>query len=342
MRDKHTGTSRGFGFVTFADPSSVDKVLAQSLKLDGRSIECKLAVPRGQVQPTIEYDTKRNKIFVGGIPLYLTDAQFTSFFSRFGEIKDATVMRDVTTGTSRGFGFVSFADPTSVEKVLSQPLKIDGRDIEAKIAVPRAQVQSRKIFIGGLPLSLTQEDLKDYFSQYGAIVETSIQMTREGRSRGFGFITFEAESAYQQVIGTKTHTIANKTVEVKRVVPKGRKEVGDVTAAYGGVPYGGYGYPQAPATGYEGYAPYPYGEYGYPPPRATPGTGSYSGSYPSQATGGAYPTNTGYAYAPPQPVPPAFPPGGRGNTPQPNPGSYGAYPARPPTRTDRAYHPYGR
>ncbi|KAF6206831.1 hypothetical protein GE061_018067, partial [Apolygus lucorum] len=38
---------RGFGFITFADPSSVDKVLAQGThELDGKKIDPKVAFPR--------------------------------------------------------------------------------------------------------------------------------------------------------------------------------------------------------------------------------------------------------------------------------------------------------
>ncbi|XP_030753118.1 uncharacterized protein LOC115880128, partial [Sitophilus oryzae] len=40
-------TPRGFGFITFSDPSSVDKVLAQgSHELDGKKIDPKVAFPR--------------------------------------------------------------------------------------------------------------------------------------------------------------------------------------------------------------------------------------------------------------------------------------------------------
>lgn len=34
---------RGFGFITFGDPSSVDKVLAQGIhELDGKKVSCRL------------------------------------------------------------------------------------------------------------------------------------------------------------------------------------------------------------------------------------------------------------------------------------------------------------
>ncbi|KAJ3626197.1 hypothetical protein MTP99_016714 [Tenebrio molitor] len=47
MKDPATRRSRGFGFITFTDPASVDKVLAQGThELDGKKIDPKVAFPR--------------------------------------------------------------------------------------------------------------------------------------------------------------------------------------------------------------------------------------------------------------------------------------------------------
>ncbi|CAG7711765.1 unnamed protein product, partial [Allacma fusca] len=41
------------------------------------------------------------------------------YFRRFGEVVDAVVMKNPESGRSRGFGFVTFADPAIVDTVLS-------------------------------------------------------------------------------------------------------------------------------------------------------------------------------------------------------------------------------
>jgi hypothetical protein len=40
MRDKFTGRSRGFGFVTFVDDKVISQVIADTHTLDGRSVCC--------------------------------------------------------------------------------------------------------------------------------------------------------------------------------------------------------------------------------------------------------------------------------------------------------------
>lgn len=45
---------------------------------------------------------------------------FASFFSKFGEVKYALIMRDRATNRSRGFGFVTFAQEESANKVRKQ------------------------------------------------------------------------------------------------------------------------------------------------------------------------------------------------------------------------------
>lgn len=54
-------------------------------------------------------DTKYTKLFVGGIPYESDDDALRSFFTQFGEIDEAVVIRDRVTKRSKGYGFVSIA-----------------------------------------------------------------------------------------------------------------------------------------------------------------------------------------------------------------------------------------
>lgn len=58
-----------------------------------------------------------------------------------------------------------------------------------------------KIFIGGLSWNTNEEGLANHFSKFGNLEEVKIITDREtGRSRGFGFITFEEGDAASQAI----------------------------------------------------------------------------------------------------------------------------------------------
>jgi RNA recognition motif-containing protein len=58
-----------------------------------------------------------------------------------------------------------------------------------------------KLYVGGLPYSTTQDELRDTFSQAGTVTSTSIIMDKmTGRSRGFGFVEMENDADAQKAI----------------------------------------------------------------------------------------------------------------------------------------------
>jgi RNA recognition motif-containing protein len=60
---------------------------------------------------------------------------------------------------------------------------------------------SKKIYVGNLPFSSTEADLKDAFGRHGAVESVSIITDREtGRPRGFAFVEMEEANAADDVI----------------------------------------------------------------------------------------------------------------------------------------------
>ncbi|KAM5579432.1 hypothetical protein ABKV19_009284 [Rosa sericea] len=200
-------------------------------------------------------DSAAGKLFVGGVSWETTEETFTNYFSKYGEIADSVIMLDKHTGRPRGFGFVTFSDPVAADAVLEEEHVIDGRVVEVKRTVPREDMgfkggsKRKKIFVGGIPTSLNDEELGEYFSTFGSIVEHQIMVDHKtGRSRGFGFVTFENEDALDKVFSEgKIHELGGKQVEIKRAEPKrpGGDFSGSAARSYGGL--GG------PAAGYGGY-----------------------------------------------------------------------------------------
>uniref|UniRef100_A0A5B7A7C1 RRM domain-containing protein n=1 Tax=Davidia involucrata TaxID=16924 RepID=A0A5B7A7C1_DAVIN len=247
-------------------------------------------------------DSSSGKLFVGGVAWETNEESFTTYFSKYGEITDSVIMMDKISGRPRGFGFVTFADPAVTDKVLEEDHVIDGRVVEVKRTVPREDMhvigasKTKKIFVGGIPPSLTEDEFKEYFSSYGNIVEHQIMLDHKtGRSRGFGFVTFENEDSVEGIFSDgKTHELGGKQVEIKKAEPKRAggdyandsryRHAGGSSKSYGGFSSGaagyGAGYGGKMGRGYGGYGGYDgYGGYGSYGGNYGGGSASFYGGY---------------------------------------------------------------
>jgi len=213
------------------------------------------------------YDAKTEnpcKIYVSALPMETTNEGLRRYFEQYGEIVDAVVMKNWMTGYSRRFGFVTYKYVESVDAVLRSTHVLEGKTIEVSKAVIKGLVHMKfpKIYVAALPLEVTQEELRSYFSQFGAVDKAQIILSHEtGQSRGFGFVTFQEIETAKNVIQME-HTIRDRKIVLKAAEPKGFEN-----SRYSRMMvYPGY-QPQAPIPVYDGY-------------------GYQSQSYPTQYYGG--------------------------------------------------------
>ena len=147
MRDTSNGRSRGFAFLTFQNPASVNEVMVREHFLDGKTvsfavvsmmsmlillqIDPKRAIPRRD-------ESRTDKLFVRNIPPGVSQPMFQEFFQKFGALSDCTLMMDRETNTHRGFGFVTYKQEETVDKVVAgQPYSFLGMPVSSSLGLNR-------------------------------------------------------------------------------------------------------------------------------------------------------------------------------------------------------------
>lgn len=81
----------------------------------------------------------KNKLFVGSLPWSINNDSLKALFVSYGEVVEAVIINDRTSGKSKGFGFVTFKDEESAKKALEMNGKeVEGRPVVVNVAKPRA------------------------------------------------------------------------------------------------------------------------------------------------------------------------------------------------------------
>jgi len=120
------------------------------------------------------------KFFIGGLSWATSEENVKQFFERLGfTVERAQIMRNKSSGRSRGFGFV-ILHCERLDQILPS-YELDGRQIEVKFAVPKEEMgaKTKKIFVGGLPVSLSEATFYSHFQKYGPIVEAQIMKDKK-------------------------------------------------------------------------------------------------------------------------------------------------------------------
>ncbi|KAJ8656046.1 hypothetical protein O0I10_008268 [Lichtheimia ornata] len=140
---------KNYAFVEFQTPEQA----TAAMQFDGITFQnqtLKVRRPKDYQPPGGEYvDTSStavpdtpNKIFIGGLPIYLNDDQVIELLKSFGELRAFNLVKDPATGQSKGFAFCEYEDP-SVTDLACQGL--NNMELgEKKLVVQRASVGAHK------------------------------------------------------------------------------------------------------------------------------------------------------------------------------------------------------
>lgn len=198
---------RGFAFVVFAEPATLDLVMKDKDKheINHKFVDVKRAQARGVAPPSIHEgnpaaannaaeqnlspEQKHAKVFIGGIPHHVDSDELKRIFSQFGVVTDAIVMLDQNTQRSRGFGFVTFETSEAASaSIENQPVDVHGRGVEVKLATPRTDQQRG----GALPpapkhLGLRAGQSSNSTGKYAGL---AVAYGRSGWKAGYGTKAF--------------------------------------------------------------------------------------------------------------------------------------------------------
>ncbi|XP_004647557.1 heterogeneous nuclear ribonucleoprotein D-like [Octodon degus] len=154
-----------------------------------------------------KYKQNPRKMFIGGLSRHTSNGALLEYLAQFGEVLDSVIKIYPDSGLSRGFGFVLFEDPATVEKVLQiKEHQLEGKKIEFKRAKAiQPASPPRKIFVGGLSPHMPVENVREYFSIFGEVEKIELPLyPRSSKRQAFGFITYSDADSLQHQFGKDT------------------------------------------------------------------------------------------------------------------------------------------
>lgn len=157
------------------------------------------------------------RLYVGNLPYSITNSQLAELFGEAGTVASVEIVYDRVTDRSRGFAFVTMGSVEDAKEAIRMfdGAQVGGRTVkvnfpevpkggERLVMGPKIRNNYRgfidsphKIYAGNLGWGLTSQGLREAFAEQPGVLSAKVIYERDsGRSRGFGFVSFEtAESA---------------------------------------------------------------------------------------------------------------------------------------------------
>ncbi|TRY99569.1 hypothetical protein DNTS_032880 [Danionella cerebrum] len=243
-------------FVEFFEYRDAAAALAamNGRKILGKEVKVNWATtPSSQKKDT----TNHFHVFVGDLSPEITTEDVRAAFTPFGKISDARVVKDLATGKSKGYGFVSFYNKLDAENAIVHMggQWLGGRQIRTNWAtrkppgpksmqdngakqlkfdevVSQSSPQNCTVYCGGIQSGLSDHLMRQTFSPFGQIMEIRIFP-----EKGYSFIRFSShESAAHAIVSVNGTTMEGHVVKCYW-----GKETTDVTKNVQPMEYGQWG-----------------------------------------------------------------------------------------------------
>lgn len=168
-------------------------------------------------------------VFIGGLQYSATEKTLYNYFQKFGKVLESQIARNHRNNTSKGFGFIEFAEKKSLDLVLSNPEHlIEGRYVDCQSAhkdqsrkKKKQNLKDRRVFVSDLSPNASNELLSSHFSKFGALRSAYVIKDPEtSLCKGYGFVLFEEENSAVLASKISSQKIRGEVVQVKRYKSK--------------------------------------------------------------------------------------------------------------------------
>jgi len=174
--------------------------------------------------------------FVKNLSFSVSDDDIKRFFEKCGTVERVNVLKNFSTGRSKGVAFVRFSDEGALQKALGlSGQDFEGRSIYVEKTIPKEQrpsgdrpggdrrrnndqnerdPNSTSVFVGNLSYQTSEDSLRQLFDSCGAIKEVRIATDPTGGSRGFAHIDFEEPEAVENAVQKSGQEVDGRNIRV--------------------------------------------------------------------------------------------------------------------------------
>ncbi|KAK7904830.1 hypothetical protein WMY93_017437 [Mugilogobius chulae] len=226
-RDMITRRSLGYAYVNFSQPADAERAL-DTMNFDvvkGKPIR----IMWSQRDPSLRKSGVGN-VFIKNLDKSIDNKALYDTFSAFGNILSCKVVCDEN--GSKGYAFVHFETQDAADRAIE---KMNGMLLnDRKVFVGRFKSRKEReaelgakakeftnVYIKNFGDDMNDDRLKELFEKYGKTLSVKVMTDPTGKSRGFGFVSYEkhedANKAVEDMNGTELN---GKTVFVGRAQKK--------------------------------------------------------------------------------------------------------------------------
>lgn len=165
-------------------------------------------------------------LYVGDLHPDVAEVTLFQAFSEAGPVASCRVCRDSVTRRSLGYAYVNYLNVADAERALETLNYMSFKGKPCRVMWSQRDPSRRKsnannICVKNLDPTIDNKALHDTFSIFGNILSCKVSTDIQGRSRGYGFVHYEAEEAAQQAIAkVNGMRIGDSTVSVSQCFNK--------------------------------------------------------------------------------------------------------------------------